>query len=123
MARAKQPRQIHQMTIKQFEAAFPNEDACDEYLIAHRWPDGVVCPRCSGLRCYPIKKMKYKWECPDCSAGGYRFSDIAGTIFENTKVDLRQWFRVIHLMMTSKKCISSRQVWRYMGFGSLKTAW
>ena len=26
MAREKQPRQIHQMTIKQFEASFPNED-------------------------------------------------------------------------------------------------
>src|SRR5712692_9699606 len=26
-------------------------------------------------------------------------------------------------MLTSKKGISARQVWRYMGFGSLKTAW
>ena len=50
-------------------------------------------------------------------------SDIAGTIFENTKVDLREWFRVIHLMLTAKKGISARQIWRYMGFGSLKTAW
>ena len=38
-------------------------------------------------------------------------------------MNLREWFRVIHLMLTSKKGISSRQVWRYMGFGSLKTAW
>ncbi len=29
MARAKQPKQIHQMTIKQFEEMFPDEDACD----------------------------------------------------------------------------------------------
>lgn len=26
-------------------------------------------------------------------------------------------------MLTSKRGISARQVWRYMGFGSLKTAW
>ncbi len=84
---------------------------------------GVTCPRCGGARTYQLKTMKWKWECPDCSPKGYRFSNIAGTIFENTNVDLRQWFRVIHLMLTSKKGISSRQVYRYMGFGSLKTAW
>ena len=56
-------------------------------------------------------------------AGAYRFSDIAGTIFENTNKDLREWFRVIHLMLTSKKGISALQVQRMMGFGSYKTAW
>ena len=48
---------------------------------------------------------------------------LVGTIFENTNKPLRDWFRVIHLMLTSKKGISARQLWRYMGFGSLKTAW
>jgi transposase-like protein/IS1 family transposase len=124
MARTKQPKQIHQMTIAQWEAAFPDEDACDAYLVAHRWPTGVRCPRCNSDRVYPLPSRKWHWECPDCRHGGaYRFSDIAGTIFENTKVDLRQWFRVIHLMLTAKKGMSARQVWRYMGFGSLKTAW
>ncbi len=73
---------------------------------------------------YELKTMKFKWECPDCRQGGaYRFSDITGTIFENTNVDLRQWYRVIHLMLTSKKGMSARQIHRYMGFGSYKTAW
>ena len=68
--------------------------------------------------------MKFKWECPDCREGGaYRLSHLVGTIFENTKVDLREWFRVINLMLTSKKGISARQIHRYMGFGSYKTAW
>jgi hypothetical protein len=53
--------------------------------------------------------------------GGYRFSNIAGTIFENTNVNLREWFRVIHLMLTSKKGISARQVHRCMGFGGIDT--
>jgi transposase-like protein len=123
MAREKQTKQIHQMTIAQFGAAFPNEEACDAYLVAHRWPDGIICPRCGSDRPYPLKTMKFKWECPDCSAGGYRFSNIAGTIFENTNVNLREWFRVIHMMLTSKKGVSARQVHRVMGFGSYKTAW
>src|SRR5215469_11446361 len=124
MARAKQSMQIMQMSISQWEKAFPTEDACDLYLVQHRWPDGVSCPRCGSTRVYPLTTRKWHWECPDCRQGGaYRFSDITGTIFENTNKDLRDWFRVIHLMLTSKKGISARQVHRYMGFGSLKTAW
>jgi transposase-like protein len=124
MARKKQSRQIHQLTVPQFEAMFPDEDACDAYLVEHRWLDGVHCPRCGSVRVYPLATRKWHWECPDCREGGaYRFSDIVGTIFEDTKIDLRDWFRVIHLIVTAKKGVSARQVWRYMGFGSYKTAW
>lgn len=124
MTRAKQTRQIMQMSIAQWEKAFPDEAACDAYLIAHRWPDGVRCPRCGSDRVYALKTMTNKWECPDCREGGaYRFSHLVGTIFENTNKDLRDWFRVIHMMLTSKKGVSARQVHRVMGFGSLKTAW
>jgi hypothetical protein len=123
MTKAKRPV-IHQMTVRQFERAFPHEDACIEYLIRHRWPKGVCCPRCGSLGVYELKTMKWKWECPDCRAGGaYRFSHLVGTIFENTNKPLREWFRVIHLMLTSKKGVSALQVKRYMGFGSYETAW
>jgi len=115
---------IHQMTIPQFEKAFPNEDACAAYLVAHRWPDGVRCPRCDGRKCYKLATMPWKWECPECRQGGaYRFSHIAGTIFENTNKPLRDWFRVVHMMMTSKKGVSALQIQRVMGFGSYQTAW
>ena len=51
--------------------------------------------------------MTFKWECPDCRVGGaYRFLHISGTIFENTNKPLREWFRVIHMMLTSKKGIA-----------------
>jgi len=114
---------IQQMTIPQFEKMFPDEDACAAYLVAHRWPDGVRCPRCDSRNIYALRTMAFKWECPDCRMGGaYRFSHIAGTIFENTNKSLREWFRVIHLMLTSKKGISALQIQRMMGFGSYKTA-
>ena len=47
---------------------------------------------------------------------------IAGTIFENTNKPLREWFKVVHLMTTSKKGISALQIQRQMGFGSYGTA-
>lgn len=113
-----------QLSSGQFEKLFPNEEACDNYLVAQRWPKGVHCPRCGSDRVYPLATMKFKWECPDCREGGaYRFSHLVGTIFENTKVELRDWFKVIHLMLGAKKGISAMQVQRHMGFGSYKTAW
>ncbi len=115
---------IQQMTIPQFEALFPNEDACSAYLVSHRWPDGVRCPRCGASeKVSAMTTMAFKWQCYTCTPNsGYRFSEITGTIFENTNKDLREWFRVIHMMLTSKKGISALQVQRVMGFGSYKTA-
>jgi hypothetical protein len=67
--------------------------------------------------------MPYKWQCYNCAPdSGYRFSHLTGTIFENTNKPLRDWFRVIHLMLTSKKGISSHQIHRTLGFGSYRTA-
>ncbi|MGO8865786.1 MAG: IS1595 family transposase [Alphaproteobacteria bacterium] len=122
MAKPRKPR-IHQMTIAQLDAMFPDEDACCAYLVAHRWPEGVRCPRCGSERVYDLKTRKWHWECPDCREGGaYRFSHLVGTIFENTNKSLREWFRVIHMMLTSKKGVSALQIYRVMGFGSYETA-
>jgi transposase-like protein len=126
MTRRKQPKPVQQLTVKQFEAMFPDEDACRAYLKARRWPDGVHCPRCGNPHVYELHTRPWHWQCTQCAPGGstgYRFSILTGTIFENTNKPLRDWFQVAHLMLTAKKGISARQVWRYMGFGSLKTAW
>jgi len=116
-------KRIHQMTVSEWEKAFPDEDACAAYLVAHRWPDGVVCPRCGNKAVYDLPSRKWHWQCEKCADDGYRFSHIAGTIFENTNKPLREWFRVIHLMLTSKKGISALQIYRMLGFGSYRTAW
>ncbi|MGD0189325.1 MAG: IS1595 family transposase [Rhizomicrobium sp.] len=123
MTRQKQKPQIHQMTFAQWEKAFPNEDACCAYLVGHRWPEGVICPRCGMPVTHSVSTMPYKWQCYSCAPNsGYRFSHLTGTIFENTNKPLRDWFRVIHLMLTSKKGISSHQIHRTLGFGSYRTA-
>jgi transposase-like protein len=124
VARNKQrSKPIHQMTIRDFEAMFPDDDACKLYLAEHRWPEYVVCPRCGNPEIKPHARS-FHWVCYACTpGGGYRFSVLVETIFENTNKPMREWFRVIHLMLTSKKGISALQVMRYMGFGSYKTAW
>ena len=124
MTKAKRPRPVHQLTSAQFDAMFPvgDEDACIRYLVARRWPDGVICPRCGNGKCYALASGHH-WQCEQCAVNGYRFSHLTGTIFENTNKPLRDWFKVTHLILTSKKGMSARQLGRYMGFGSVKTAW
>jgi transposase-like protein len=120
MARVKT---IKQLTNQQFDAMFPDEDACKGYLVARRFTGGPFCPRCGNVDVYPVKNRAYHWQCSKCAAaGGYRFSVLVGTIFENTNKPLREWFKVIHMMLTSKKGISALQVQRVMGFGSYETA-
>jgi hypothetical protein len=115
---------IHQLSVEQFEKRFPNEDACKAYLVKHRWPTGVVrCPRC-GFEAKAHGTKPFHWQCYNCAEQtSYRFSVTVNTVFENTNKPLRDWFRVIHMMTTSKKGISALQVFRVLGFGSYKTAW
>ncbi len=118
-------KRIHQMTIGQFDELFPDEDACKAYLMRHRWPLGVRCPRCGNDRVHEVSTKPFHWQCYQCSpeSAGYRFSVLVGTIFENTNMPLKTWFRVIHMMVTAKKGISALQVHRVIGTGSYRTAW
>ncbi len=53
----------------------------------------------------------------------YRFALTTGTIFEESKKPLLMWFKVLYLMITSKKGISALQIHRMLGTGSYQTAW
>jgi hypothetical protein len=122
---AKRPKPVPQMTTAQFEARFPvgDDEACLSYLVARRWPDGVACPRCGNTDLYDASSYKpFHWQCRECAPQGYRFSALAGTIFENTKKPLRDWYRVAHFMFASKKGMSALQIQRMLGFGSYNTA-
>jgi predicted RNA-binding Zn-ribbon protein involved in translation (DUF1610 family) len=117
-----QPKFTKQMTDAEFEALFPDDAACKAYLQARRWPVAVSCPRCGNEKVYALKARPFNWLCRGCSDQGYRFSVTVGTIFENSNVGLRIWFKVIRLMLVSKKGIAALQIHRMMGFGSYDTA-
>jgi len=119
---AKRPKAVHQLTAAQFDALFQTEDDCIRYLVIRRWSEGVRCPRCDNAKVYALASGHH-WQCEQCASNGYRFSHLTGTIFENTNKPLKDWYRVIHLMLVSKKGMSALQIYRYMGFGSYSTAW
>jgi transposase-like protein len=112
----------NQMTLAELETKFSTEDACKAYLTSRRWPEGVRCPRCGSDKVYELSRP-FHWQCRCSAQGGYRFSVLVGTIFENTNYPLQTWFKVIYLMLSSKKGISALQVHRMIGTGSYQTAW
>jgi len=98
--------------------------------VAQRWPDGVRCPRCGASERVYALKAPFRWTCCNVACGGrkgYRFSVTTATIFQDTKVPLKTWFKIGYLMLTAKKGISSLQVRRVI-FGEnsgtdWRTAW
>jgi hypothetical protein len=113
---------IHQMTVAQWEAAFPDEDACKAHLTAHRWPEGVACARCGNEEAQELGFKTWHRHCVKRGEPKYRFAVIASTVFENTNVPLRHWFRVIHLLLAGKEGKAAIEIQRMLGFRSCR-AW
>jgi transposase-like protein len=102
---------------------FLKEQAAYDWVEAHLWPHGPVCPRCGGLD--RITKLKGKstrigvYKCKDCRKP---FTVKVGTIFEDSHIPMRMWLQAIALLCASKKGISSNQLHRMLGI-TLKSAW
>ena len=117
-------------TIDAFDKQFPTEESCKQFLVEMRWPDGVECPRCESKKVYALKTRPFHWVCKNKDCGGlngYRFSVLTHTIFQDTKIPLKQWFKVGYLMLMGKKGISALQVHRVI-FGEdsgsdYRTSW
>src|SRR5262245_13350333 len=102
---------------------FHDEQSAYDWVEAHLWPDGPVCPRCGGLdRNTKLRGKSTRigvYKCKDCRKP---FTVKIGTIFEDSHIPMRLWLQAIALMCASKKGISSNQLHRMMGI-TLKSAW
>lgn len=103
------------------EPHFHNEIAARERLEVLVWPNGPVCPRCSGQeRITDVKGARAGLRrCGPCKR---EFTVTVGTIFERSKIPLNKWFQAAHLMASSKKGISAHQLHRTLKV-TYKTAW
>lgn len=102
------------------QKAFPDEASCIGHFRTLRWPDAdkIVCPHCGVVsKHYVLADNTHK--CRDCRK---KFTVRNGTIFEDSKIELRKWFIAIFLMTSHKKGISSCQLAKDIGV-TQKTAW
>ena len=107
-------------TLQQAIIYFSNPENCLNYLVARRWPDGVVCPTCGRTDVTFLAKQK-KWQCKS-SHQRRQFTVKVGTIFEDSPLGLDKWLMVVWMVTNCKNGISSYEVHRAIGV-TQKTAW
>ncbi|MDQ2879274.1 MAG: IS1595 family transposase, partial [Pseudomonadota bacterium] len=105
-------------TLFQLMAAFPDEQTAIDHFTAIRWADGAYCPLCGSTKVYHFSD-KRTHKCGDCRK---RFSIKVGTIFEDTKIELRKWIMAIWLITSHKKGIASTTLAKDLGV-TQKSAW
>ena len=105
-------------TLFQMMAAFPDEQTAIDHFTAIRWKDGAYCPLCGSTKVYHFSD-KRTHKCGDCRK---RFSIKVGTIFEDSKIELRKWMMAIWLITSHKKGIASTALAKDLGV-TQKTAW
>jgi len=102
----------------EFEARFSRDEACREYLVSLRWPEGFRCPRCGGAKAWRVREALF--ECQDC---GRQTSVTSGTIFHDLRRPLPMWFRAAWWVVGQKTGVSAVSLQRVLGLGSYQTAW
>jgi len=101
-----------------FEWRFNSEEACEDYLVWLRWPEGFECPKCHGTKAWITnRKLRY------CVVCGKETSPLAGTIFQDTRKPLRLWFRAMWYVVNQKNGVSALGLQKALGLSRYETAW
>jgi hypothetical protein len=105
-------------TIKQFMAAFPDDDACLAHLFETRYGTEPVCPKCGQVGTFHKLKKLPAYTC-NC---GHHIHPMAGTPFERSRTSLKTWFYVMFLFCATRNGLSAKEIQRQIGV-TYKTAW
>jgi transposase-like protein len=104
-------------------SALPNacrdEKAAVEFMEKQRWGAHPACPHCGDLDVYRMKDSKtgerqanYRWRCHGCKE---QFTVRIGTVFEESRIELRHWCFAFWRASTSKKGVSALEIHRQTG--------
>jgi len=111
------------MTCDLTNPAFTDETKAREFLEVSRWPEGPVCPFCGQMDTVkPLNgaSMGPGWYyCAECQD---KFTVRVGTLYERSHIPLHKWLLATHLIVSSKKGMSSLQLSRMLGI-TYKSAW
>src|SRR4051812_30978113 len=99
---------------------FSDEDTCLNFMVALRWPDGVICPTC-GHKDVIFLANRRVWKCRR-KHDRQQFSIKVGTVFEDSPISLTKWLPAMWLLASCKNGMSSYELHRSIGV-TQKTAW
>jgi transposase-like protein len=105
-------------SLPEFQRMFPDEEACQQYLMKLRWPEGFLCANCGGTEhyAYPHRRAVV------CKACKKHLRLTTGTIMHRSKVPLVTWFYGAFLLATLTPGLSAVQFQRQLGLSRYETA-
>lgn len=107
-------------TLQEAIIYFSDADNCLSYLVARRWPKGVVCPTC-GRKDVAFVPSRRVWQCKTRHPKS-QFSVKVGTIFEDSPIPLDKWLLTMWMLANCKNGVSSYEIARAIGV-TQKSAW
>jgi predicted RNA-binding Zn-ribbon protein involved in translation (DUF1610 family) len=107
------------MNLIEFIQEFPDEASCKAKFKEYREQVGVICPKCGSEHHY-WKRDKESYECKHC---GYRQGLKTNTVMHKSKLSFRYWFIAIHLLTSTKKSFSAKELQRQLGHKRYHPIW
>jgi transposase-like protein len=108
-------------TLQEAFEFFANPANAHAFMVALRWPDGVVtCPACGTPNpTFMVKSQRYQCKMKHPLR---QFTVKVGTIFEDSPIALKSWLLAVWLITNAKNGISSYELHRALGV-TQKTGW
>jgi len=110
---------VEKLTVRQFFARFPDDDACLTHIMEVRYGLRHVCGKCGVEATFHKITGRRAFACAACGDHVY---PGAGTIFEDSRTSLQSWFYAIYLFVTTRHGVSGKELQRTLGV-TYKTAW
>jgi hypothetical protein len=103
--------------IEDIPLACCKELAAVEFLERQRWGNTPCCVKCGSVDVYQMKDAKtgkrnsrYLWRCHDCKEQN---TVRIGTVYEESRIELRHWCYAFWRAATSKKGVSALEIKRH----------
>lgn len=108
------------LSVREFFARFPDNDACLEHLMAVRYGLRHECAHCNkgkkaeDRQAWTFHKVtdRKAYACANC---GVHLYPQAGTIFQDSRTSLQLWFYAIFLFVTTRHGVSGMELHRSLG--------
>ena len=107
------------MKLLEFTEHFPDEQSCKEAFKNYRLKQGITCRKCGSTSHY-WKSYREQWECKKC---GHRTTLKSGTVMHGSKLPFQYWFIAMHLITSTKKSFSAKEIQRQLGHKRYEPIW
>jgi hypothetical protein len=108
---AKTSKTPKSLTIQDFFAKFPTDEACLAHLFELRFGPDYGCPKCGEIGTFRklAKHPAYTCNC------GHHVHPMQGTIFQDTHTPLAKWFYAVYLFTTTRHGVPAKELQRQLG--------